>query len=250
MGFFSFLGGLIGGAIEKIGEFTGIDAISDVGEAIQDVCSGYSSNVGVESSYDRNTANVYSTEKLNELLMTFSEKSLKKSEELEKRCIQMVEDYCDTLIQVLKESSAIIKDTSNLKRVERNRSKIKRTIEGSVKNPLAKRMSLDDSECLRILKLDSGTEKKKQMKKFSKKVINEAFSNLSVRVRGVLNEQSEDIESFFLDYSESYEKKVWSAKKQYDDMLKTGKLEESDIERNCIEPLITIEAAQLVEGLL
>ena len=37
MGFFSFLGGLIGGAIEKIGEFTGIDAISDVGEAIQDV---------------------------------------------------------------------------------------------------------------------------------------------------------------------------------------------------------------------
>jgi hypothetical protein len=244
------LGGLIGGAIEKIGEFTGIDAISDVGEAIQDVCSGYSSNVGVESSYDRNTANVYSTEKLNELLMTFSEKSLKKSEELEKRCIQMVEDYCDTLIQVLKESSAIIKDTSNLKRVERNRSKIKRTIEGSVKNPLAKRMSLDDSECLRILKLDSGTEKKKQMEKFSKKVINEAFSNLSVRVRGVLNEQSEDIESFFLDYSESYEKKVWSAKKQYDDMLKTGKLEESDIERNCIEPLITIEAAQLVEGLL
>ena len=53
-----------------------------------------------------------------------------------------------------------------------------------------------------------------------------------------------------VDYSESYEKKVWSAKKQYDDMLKTGKLEESDIERNCIEPLITIEAAQLVEGLL
>ena len=250
MGFFSFLGGLIGGAIEKFGEITGIDAISDVGEAIQDVCSGYSSNVGVESSYDKNIANVHSTEKLNELLMTFSEKSLDKSEELEKRCIQMVEEYCDTLIQFLRETSAIIKDTSNLKRVERNRSKIKRTIAGRVKNPMAKRMSLDDPECLRILKLDSGVEKKKQMKKFSKKVINEAFSNLSVRVREVLNEQSEDIETFFLDYAESYEKKVWVAKKQYDDMLKTGKLEEADIERNCIEPLITIKAAQLVEGLL
>ena len=250
MGLFSFLGGLIGGAIEKIGEFTGIDAISDVGEAIQDVCSGYSSNVGVESSYDRNTANVYSTEKLNELLMTFSEKSLKKSEELEKRCIQMAEEYCDTFIQFLQETSAIIKDTSNLKRVERNRSKIKGAIMGSVKNPMAKRMSLDDSECLRILKLDSGTEKKKQMKKFSKKVINEAFSNLSVKVRDVLNEQSEDIEEFFLDYAESYEKKVWIAKKQYDDMVKTGKLEEVDIEKSCMEPLVTIEAAKLVEGLL
>lgn len=250
MGFFSFLGGLIGGAIEKIGEITGIDAISDVGEAIQDVCSGCSSSVGGESSYDRNTANVYSTEKLNELLMEFSEKSLKKSEELEKRCIQMVEKYCDTLIQFLRETSAIIKDTSNLKRVERNRSKIKGTITGSVKNPMAKRMSLDDSECLKILKLDSGTEKKKQMKKFSKKVINEAFSNLSVKVRDVLNEQSEDIETFFLDYAESYEKKVWIAKKQYDDMLKTGKLEEADIEKSCMEPLVTIEAAKLVEGML
>lgn len=121
---------------------------------------------------------------------------------------------------------------------------------GSVKNPMAKRMSLDDSECLRILKLDSGTEKKKQMKKFSKKVINEAFSNLSVKVRDVLNEQSEDIEEFFLDYAESYEKKVWIAKKQYDDMVKTGKLEEVDIEKSCMEPLVTIEAAKLVEGLL
>ena len=118
MGLFSFLGGLIGGAIEKFGEITGIDRISDFGEAIQDVCSGYSSSVGGESSYDRNTANVYSTEKLNELLMEFSEKSLKKSEELEKQCIQMVEEYCDTLIQFLRETSAIIKDTSNLKRVE------------------------------------------------------------------------------------------------------------------------------------
>lgn len=154
------------------------------------------------------------------------------------------------MIQFLRETSAIIKDTSNLKRVERNRSKIKGTITGSVKNPMAKRMSLDDSECLRILKLDSGTEKKKQMKKFSKKVINEAFSNLSVKVRDVLNEQSEDIETFFLDYAESYEKKVWIAKKQYDDMLKTGKLEEADIEKSCMEPLVTIEAAKLVEGML
>ena len=71
-----------------------------------------------------------------------------------------------------------------------------------------------------------------------------------MKVRDVLNEQSEDIEEFFLDYAESYEKKVWMAKKQYDDMLKTGKLEEADIEKNCMEPLVMIEAAKLVEGIL
>lgn len=96
------------------------------------------------------------------------------------------------MIDLLEESSEFTKDTSNLKRVKRNRSKIRTTIIGSLKEPLAKRMSLDDPECLKILKLDSGKEKEKAMKKFSKKIIRESLNNLAMKVTNVLQEQTEE----------------------------------------------------------
>ena len=36
-------------------------------------------------------------------------------------------------------------------------------------------MSLDNSECLQILKMDAGEEKRKAMTKFSQRIINEAL---------------------------------------------------------------------------
>ena len=185
MGLIGWIGRQIGKGIEKIGWY----GISELGTAIQDICS---EEVSKEGSYDKNVANVLTTERLNEILVSFSEKYLHHCEKLEEQCIEEVEDYCNALIDLLEESSEFTKDTSNLKRVKRNRSKIRTTIIGSLKEPLAKRMSLDDPECLKILKLDSGKEKEKAMKKFSKKIIRESLNNLAMKVTNVLQEQTEE----------------------------------------------------------
>lgn len=251
MGFFSWFGRKVGKVIEKVGdkvaEKTGWYGISELGTAIQDICS---EEVSKERSYDKNEANVLTTERLNEILVSFSERYLQHCENLEEQCIEEVEDYCNALIDLLEESSEFTKDNSNLKRVKRNRSKIRTTIIGSLKEPLAKRMSLDDPECLKILKLDSGKEKEKAMKKFSKKIIRESLNNLAMKVTDVLQEQTEGIEEYFTDYAESQEKKVKIAKRQYEAMLKEGRSKESDIEKSIMEPMAVLKAAELVKSII
>lgn len=251
MGLFSFLGGLVGSAVEFVGDIvedvTGWDGISRAGTAIQDF---FSEEISQESSYDKQSANLYTTERLNEILVSFSERYLKHSVEIENQCIKSVENYCDSLIRFLEDSTKITNDTSNLRRVRNNRSKIRKTITGSVKEPLAKRMSLDDSECLKILKMDSGSKKKEEMKAFSEKVVHDALRTLSVNVRRELDEQSESIEDYFTTFSESREKEVENIKKQYDSMLQTGTTEESEIEKGCIKPLVIIRTAELIESIL
>lgn len=95
---------------------------------------------------------------------------------------------------------------ANLKTLKHGKSRISKTITGGIKDPLAKRMSLDDSECLSILKMDSGTDKKQAMTNFTKKVIKEALNNLSKNVRAALTDQTEDIQDYLSGISEEQEK--------------------------------------------
>ena len=88
------------------------------------------------------------------------------------------------------------------------------------------------------------------MKNFSNKIIQEALNNLAEKVRDVLDEQSEGIEEFFSSYAESQEKEMMNIKQQYDAMLQDGNVEASDIEKRCIDPLVIIRTAELMEGLL
>lgn len=77
MGFLSWFGRKVGKVIEKVGdkvgEKTGWYGISELGTAIQDICS---EEVSKEGSYDKNAANVLTTERLNEILVSFSERYL------------------------------------------------------------------------------------------------------------------------------------------------------------------------------
>ncbi len=251
MGLLSWFGSKLGETVEKIGDTignaTGWYGISDAGLAIQNIFSG---NIARESSYDKNVANVLTTERLNEMLVSFSEEYLHHCERLEEQCVEEVERYCNTLIQLIRESSELTKNTSNLKRAEKSLSRIRSTIIGSVKEPLAKRMSLDDSECLKILKQESGKEKKEKMRKFSKKIINEALDNLGLKVREAIREQTEEIESFFRNNIELQEKETVTAKYQYDEMLRESVLKEADIEKISIRSHIILKATELLEDML
>ena len=53
-----------------------------------------------------------------------------------------------------------------------------------------------------------------------------------------------------MDYAEAKEKEVENIRKQYDAMLQEGTLEEADIEKGCLNPLLTREEAKLIEGIL
>ena len=247
MGLFGFIGRTIGRGVEKVGDFLGSEKISNFGRKIQEVCA---ERVSSEKSYDKREANIYTTDRLNEILVSFSEGYFQQATALEKTCIRLVEDYYDRLINIIENAPSSAHSAANLRALRAGRGRIAKTITGGIKDPLAKRMSLDDSECLGILKMDSGLEKKQAMTNFTKKVIKEALNNLSKNVRTALTEQSEDIQDYLSSISEEQEKAMQAFKEQFDKMVKDNELEQSDKEKNCVIPLYLIDASERVADIL
>lgn len=247
MGLCRTIGRAIGLGVEIVGDILGSDTISNVGRSIQEA---FAERVASEKSYDKREANIYTTDRLNEILVSFSEGYLQQATTIERNCIRLVEDYYDKLIEIIENAPNNVHNAANLRALKSGKGRISKTITGGIIEPLSKRMSLDDSECLRILKMDSGIEKKQAMTAFTKKVINESLNNLSKTVRISLNEQSEDIEDYLSGISEEQEKAMQALKEHFDKMVKDNELEQSDKEKNCVQPLFLIDATHCVSEIL
>ena len=247
MGFFKSIARAFGRGVEKVGNFFGSETLSNIGRGIQDACA---ERVAGEKSYNKKEANIYTTDRLNEILLSFSEGYFQQATAIEKNCIIMVEDYYDKLIEIVENAPSNAHNIANLRALKTGRGRISKTINGGIKEPLSKRMSLDDSECLSILKMDSGNEKKQAMTLFTKKVIKEALNNLSMNVRIALNEKSEDIEDYLGCISEEQEKAMQAIKEHFDKMDRDNELEQSDKEKNCIMPMFLLDVTDCVSQIL
>lgn len=247
MGLFKSIGRAFRKCVETVGDFFGSEKISNAGRRIQEACS---EKIASEKSYDKTEANIYTTDRLNEILVSFSEGYFQQATTIENSAIKYVEEYYSQLISEVVKILKAVPNTSNLNALKNGKKRISNVIIGSIKNPLAKRMSIDDSECLSILKMDSGFEKKEAMTKFSSKVINEAIENLIQNVRNVLKDQTDDIEDYLCNISESQEKDLKNLKVAFDNMISSSNLEQIDREKTCVQSLVVIECADLVLSLL
>ena len=247
MSLFKAIGRWVGSGIEKVGDFFGSEKIANFGRRVQEACA---ERVASEKPYDKNEANIYTTDRLNEILVSFSEGYFQQATGIEKTCIRLVEDYYDRLIGIIESAPSSAHSAANLRALKSGKSRIAKTITGGIKDPLAKRMSLDDAECLRILKMDAGSDKKMAMTRFTRKVIKEALDNLSKNVRISLNDQTEDIRDYLSGISEEQERAMQALKEHFDKMVKDNELEQSDKEKNCVQPLYLIDATECVSKIL
>src|SRR5574344_250589 len=247
MGFFSFLGRCVGTAIEKVGNAIGSEFISNIGEKLHDFCSD---RVAQESSYDRNTANINTTERISELLSGYRELYEEKANFVETKAQNLVKEYVDYLIEVIEKNSENNLSQTDIKSLKSASKRSFRTIKGSITSVIAKKLSLDDSECCSILKLDSGTQKGKEIKKFYKKVVGEALASLANDLRDELDEQVQNIVDHF---DSSLEEKANSAQAFKVQLAKFAQDIASDVsekEKNYVEPLLIIEASKDVLDIL
>lgn len=241
------IGRAFGRGVEKVGNILGSDKIARKGREIQYACA---EKVAGERSYEKETANIYSTDRLNEILVSFSEGYYQQATAIENACIENVKNYYEDIIQLLEQASHTAKIDTNLKRLKREKSRVGDHIHGAIKDQLAKKMSLDNTQCLEILKMDAGEAKREAMTKFSQKIINEALDNLSKQVRRTLDEQMEWIEDYLSNISEEQERAFSALKERYDKMLQDDYLEENNQERYCIEPLFVLNTIEKIGQLL
>lgn len=183
------VGRVVGGAIETTGKALGSETIEAIGRGIKDACTTVSKDAGETDRYDKERARLEETKRINMILTEFSLNLEKKADEIEREAINESKVYFKELLNELKASKA--ETGVNISRIERTMSRIEREIKGNLKTYISKRVSIDDIECLEILKLDAGYEKEKEMKRFSEKILQQGLNNLVKDIRKVIKEQNE-----------------------------------------------------------
>ena len=245
MGLFSFLQDCIENARDWVE-----DKVEDTVDWARDKISNLLDAIAPEKSYDGDTADINTTERLNTILREFSDKYMKNAVMIEKNCVKAVEDYYNRLMPVVEEGRKLGFSESAIREIKSNKEKMKKSINNSIEKPLRKRLSLDDRECLEILKLDSGTGKKEKMDLFVRKVIKEARDNLAKEVKKSLDIQVGDIEEAFHEMEEKQEKEfnnIMEAFKKISDSIVS---ETGEREKACVLPITVIEMSEEVLRLL
>lgn len=195
MGLFSAIGSAfrsvgrkIGKGVETLGEWTGIEILENIGRGIQSACSEVSRDTGKVESYDKDMARLEETKQINMILTEFALKLEKKADEIEQTAIKESKVYFEKLVKELSNSKS---DTGiNISKLKRTMDKVEMKIKGNLKLYISKRVSIDDSECLEVLKMNAGLEKETTMKKFSEKILQLGLKNLVDDVRNVIKEQN------------------------------------------------------------
>lgn len=227
-----------------------VDAVDYVRDKVGDILDSFSTKTASENSFDIADSNIHTTERLNSMLIEFSDDYMKNAVKIEESCISAVEEYYEQFLSVVEENQNIGYSKAAIRKLKANKLKMRKDIKNSIRDPLKKRLSLDDSECLEILKMDSGPKKKSRMAAFAKNAISEALDNLADKVRETLNMQLEELEEGFNEVAERQEKEFATIK---DYMNRFCDLAENDIEereRNCIIPLFVLKSTEEILQLI
>lgn len=240
------IGSKIGEGLEYIGEKTGIGVLEDIGIDIQVACMDTSEDVGKTKEYDKESSGIHDTMLINEILSKFSFNLKEKADRIEEKCLSEVELYYDNLIDQLSANKRDINITNSIKGLKSSLKLMKRDIKGSIKNHLAKRVSIDDYECLQILQMPSGMEKERKMENYGNKVIKEALDDLIYIISEVVDEQNEKIKEYFEDILEMKSIKVNSMQKQLKEILNQRNDTVSEKEVKLLTPKLLIELSEEV----
>lgn len=152
------IGRAIGKGVECFGKLVGSKKIQEVGRDIQNACRKTASDTGRQHEYDQDTATERETRQIADILSSFSLGLNSQAGSIEVMAQQTVKQYFDNLtaaIQGVMGNNAMVRTLKSQKNI------ISSNIPGKLRDVLAKRVALTDSECSRILKMPAGTRERK-----------------------------------------------------------------------------------------
>ena len=175
-----------------------------VGKVFKDIkdfffgSSSGSKSGGRTSSYDPQQAQLEETLRVQKALTEFRTDTQDRSTKFENSVIIESREYLDKFLKEVKKYNKISYAgrslNINISNIERENRKTEDNIHGFVVKRVSKRISLDDSECLEILKLDAGSKKTKELNTFYHKVLTESVIELTSILRDSMEKQTDIIE--------------------------------------------------------
>ncbi len=234
-----------GKVIEEVGDAMDNKTLKGVGRFMQSVTEETAEKAGNSRSYDNETSSVDETKNVNDILHNFSKKLEKKMDIIESQSLEKNNEYFNYLIKEIEKINETTDANINIQRLEKYQRDIESKIKGNLRNYLTKRVSLDDKECLEILKMEAGKNKEKKMNKFGKKVIQEALERLSNEIYRITKAQRELIEEVL---NQKIDELILNNKKKLKEFKRIEALNEKDkkeIEENKANLQLSIDKSSV-----
>ena len=195
---------------------------------IKGVISRRSKDVGRSSSYDNETSSISETERINELLSSYSEDVSFEARKNEKKILRDINETYDEMLYKLQMDDVL--DKTNIDRLKRDRNKIESLCRGGIEKHINKRFSIDDSECLEILKMSRGIRKENRMNEFSKNVMSEGIRILSNDIKKYVESDQDLIYSIIREKYNENNAKIIKEKKAYEEIIKLQEKDSNEME--------------------
>ena len=241
------VGRAVGRGVETVGKILHSEKTQEVGRNIQNACRKTASDTGRQHEYDQDTATERETQQIADILSSFSLGLNSQAGSIEVMAQQTVEQYFDNLtaaIQGVMGNNAMVRTLKSQKNI------ISSNIPGKLRDVLAKRVALTDSECSRILKMPAGTEKEKAMNDFGHKVIREGLDALEKSVSKSLDTVSDMVAEELDGMAKQQKLDLENFAAQLQDVLKHQGDSTSDRENGMLAPAERLSASEMVLDLL
>lgn len=162
------------------------------------VKSLFSNNDGfnLKSFSNKNRNDINEVANLNAALTDYRTQVGEVGKVIENDIITSSENFFSDIISLF-ESINNSYSIGNIERARRKTSRFRIRIEGTFEDHTAKRISLDDMECLEILKMLPGEIKSTKMNELKKKVFEESVEKIAYSIKDITEELIEDISDSF-----------------------------------------------------
>jgi len=164
---------------------------------IKDKLTQSSESSGSMDSYDSEKASLRETQRVNEALTKFRYDVEKESRELEAKALEVSRKSIDSFISTLEEHNYVQyggrRLNLNLRSIERENREAEDRIHNFIQLKATKRVSLDDAECLKILKMDKGEAKTQAMRDFQISVFASAINDLTDELKKCAQKQCDNL---------------------------------------------------------
>lgn len=202
--------------------------------------SGTSRRVSREDSYDPDKAMMEETIRIQQELTEFLKKCEGQSDVLERDVLEDARESIDSMMKFLESINekkyAGQKLNLNLKKIERENNRlIDDTVHGFIKKKIQKRVSLDDSGCLSVLKMSPGSEKEKAMSDFLNEVLKSALDGLVKEIKKSLNKQMESVQEQIEDKITLYTNLSNDKLTSFKEIEKIKNSDEEELEKKVVE---------------
>lgn len=192
------------------------------------------------------TSSVAQVENISNTVRDFYRKYAPIGEAKEKAAQKNIEKFFDGIKNLLQKEPQYV-EGYGMSKLNSKKDRLCRDIEGTITDAIRTKLSLDDSECKKILSMPAGDEKSLRMKQFAERTIKNANKDLENEIRRAMQEVKDDIARFLQNKMDEKEEKAQRDQQEFDNWIRQKENETFDKEQAQLEPRIKIYAIEQVE---